>query len=280
MSDDLPGRIGSDLFLTTLIHPLKQMRILIQLGYEPVKPAYKSGLFSSSGQYVQPGILTPLVSFGERKSYLTCAGLFQKQNITKGLTMSLCNVVVNTVIMDHVTKPVESAFPETEECSFDQVILDSIRQLLINSSGLILANPFRVIAVRQIASIADGSSTSLVDLFRQGGLFSGLVPQLTFEVLSILTVNLTVYIYKKHQSEKDSKIVKILTRHLVHMVLYPLKLVSTIQCVKTGPLNDFAELDWLSILRHLIRQNVASRGSSIIGDRVITFDQDFKEDDK
>ena len=58
----------------------------------------QSGLFSSSGQYVQPGILTPLVSFGERKSYLTCAGLFQKQNITKGLTMSLCDVVVNTVI--------------------------------------------------------------------------------------------------------------------------------------------------------------------------------------
>ena len=41
MSDDLPGRIGSDLFLTTLTHPIKQMRILIQLGYEPVKPVYK-----------------------------------------------------------------------------------------------------------------------------------------------------------------------------------------------------------------------------------------------
>ena len=64
------------------------------------------------------------------------------------------------------------------------------------------------------------------------------------------------------------------------MVLYPLKLVSTIQCVKAGPLNDFSELDWSSVLRHLIRQNVASRGSSIIGDRVIKFDQDLKEDDK
>ena len=74
--------------------------------------------------------------------------------------------------------------------------------------------------------------------------------------------------------------VKILTRHLVRMVLYPLKLVSTIQCVNTGPLNDFPELDWLSILRHLIRQNVASRGSSIIGDRVIKCDEDLKEDDK
>lgn len=41
MSDDLPGRIGNDLFLTTLTHPIKQMRILIQLGYEPVKPVYK-----------------------------------------------------------------------------------------------------------------------------------------------------------------------------------------------------------------------------------------------
>ena len=80
---------------------------------------------------------------------------------------------------------------------------------------------------------------------------------------------------------KESLIkVKILTRHMVHMVLFPLKLVSTIQCVKAGPLSDFAELDWLSVLRHLIRQNVASRGSSIIGDRVIQCDEDFKKDDE
>ena len=58
----------------------------------------QSGLFSRSGQYVQPGMLTPLVSFGERKSYMACAGLFKKQNLTKGLTMNLCDVVVNTVV--------------------------------------------------------------------------------------------------------------------------------------------------------------------------------------
>ena len=45
-------------------------------------------------------------------------------------------------------------------------MVDSIRESLINSTGIILANPFRVIAIRQVASIVDGTSKGiLVSIF-------------------------------------------------------------------------------------------------------------------
>ena len=55
------------------------------------------------------------------------------------------------------------ALPKQEQDdSFDQVMVDATREALINSTGIILANPFRIIAIRQIAGLADGSSKSVL----------------------------------------------------------------------------------------------------------------------
>ena len=61
------------------------------------------------------------------------------------------------------TKPLSVALPKQEQDdSFDQVMVDATREALINSTGIILANPFRIIAIRQIAGLADGSSKSVL----------------------------------------------------------------------------------------------------------------------
>ena len=48
----------------------------------------------------------------------------------------------------------EELLPKSEEESYSQVLKDSFRETLIKSAGIVVANPFRVVAIRQIAAIA------------------------------------------------------------------------------------------------------------------------------
>ena len=60
---------------------------------------------------------------------------------------------------------------------------DASRETAIKSAGIIASNPFRVIAIRQIASIAGGTNTdtNIKDVFFSGDIFAGLIPRIAFE---------------------------------------------------------------------------------------------------
>lgn len=60
---------------------------------------------------------------------------------------------------------------------------DASRETAIKSAGIIASNPFRVIAIRQIASIAGGTNTdtNIKDVFLSGDIFAGLIPRIAFE---------------------------------------------------------------------------------------------------
>ena len=85
-----------------------------------------------------------------------------------------------------VTESLENYFPpsqseEEQYRNYEQVLKDSTRETLIKSAGITVSNPFRVIAIRQIASIADGRETNAKDVFLSSDIFAGLMPRLLFE---------------------------------------------------------------------------------------------------
>merc|ERR1711920_1039498 len=126
--------------------------------------------------------------------------------------MSIGEVCVNTAVKEQIKAPIEKAFPNTGEESLDQVVIDTIRASLINCTGLLIASPFRVLAVRQIASIVDGEKNNLVALIGQGGLFDGFGARATFEVISILIVNLSVYLWRSEKNDNQA-VSRVVTRH-------------------------------------------------------------------
>jgi len=276
------SRLFQNIGLTTLCHPLTQTRYLIQLGYEPLSPVYKPAtalskkLMLASDCHVQPGLIS---LGGAQPSYVSAAGLLDSKNITRGLGMSICETIIASLGKTVATKPVTNAFPKKEQDdSFDQVMVDSIRESLINSTGIILANPFRVIAIRQVASIVDGTSKGILESIKEGGLFAGLIPRLAFEFGSIFIVRSAMHLYRQHAAEllssgddKKTKetsesVAQLAISHVTSMLLYPLKLVATCQAVQgtTGcSLDIFPELGWLAILSELRRQEESMRGNSV-----------------
>ena len=59
---------------------------------------------------------------------------------------------------------------EDQYRNYNQVLKDASRETAIKSAGIIASNPFRVIAIRQIASIAGGTNTdtNIKDVFLSG----------------------------------------------------------------------------------------------------------------
>jgi len=269
------SRLFQNVGLTTLCHPITQTRYLIQLGHEPLAPVFKSAsplaksLMFGTDCHTQPGLIS-------QPSYITAAGLLDSANMTRGLGMSICETVVASLGKTLATKPLSVALPKQEQDdSFDQVMVDATREALINSTGIILANPFRIIAIRQIAGLADGSSKSVLESIKEGGLLAGLIPRLCYEFGTIFIVKTAMHMYKRHCAEmvgddkktKDTteSVVQLLVGHVTDLVLYPLKLVATCQAINgTGAtLDAFPELGWLALLGELRASQQAMRGNSV-----------------
>jgi len=263
---------------TICFHPSTQAKYLIQLGYEPVAPHYKpAATFLSKPCYVRPGLFTGLTSMGKRQGYLGACNLLSSENITRGMGISITEVVAKSLVQTALTKPLEQAFPEKpEDESLDQTIVDCVRESLQKSAATITCQPLKVIAIRQIAGLANGTQKSILETIKEGGLFNGLVPQLAFEIGLIWIVRVSMHFYKKNAEsfgDKDKKnhwMIEMIINFATTQMLYPLKLVSTMQAAGgAGGLETFPELGWLSILAELRARQEQMRGSSILSDRKV-----------
>merc|ERR1711953_478687 len=87
--------LAQNVTMAAISHPLKQSRILMQLGYEPgpIKVKGPSMLGLSKGGEFRSGVLT---------GYLKESGILQEGNVTKnvtaGMTMSICEVVASSLV--------------------------------------------------------------------------------------------------------------------------------------------------------------------------------------
>jgi len=271
------NKLSMAVLSTICFHPTAQAKYLIQLGYEPVAPHYKPATLLSKPCHVRPGLLTGLTSMGERQGYLGACNLLSMENITRGMGISITEVVAKSLVQTAVTKPLEQAFPEKpEDESLDQTIVDCVRESLQKSAATITCQPLKVIAIRQIACLANGTQKSILETIKEGGLFNGLVPQLAFEIGLIWIVRVSMHFYKKNAEslgDKDKKnhwMIEMLINFATSQMLYPLKLVSTMQAAGgAGGLETFPELGWLSILAELRARQEQMRGSSILSDRKV-----------
>merc|ERR1712212_905271 len=269
--------LAQNVTMAAISHPLKQSRILMQLGYEPgpIKVKGPSMLGLSKGGEFRSGVLT---------GYLKESGILQEGNVTKnvtaGMTMSICEVVASSLVQTAVTPAMEDALPKAEKTEesyndYNQVLVDITRETAIKSAGIVASNPFKVVAIRQIAALAgDSHSTSLKEVVMNGDLFAGVGPRVLYEASAIFISKTLKYLCRQHGKMIgiDSESQQIADRAIdliPSFFVYPLQLIATIRSIGgTGlRLDEFPELSMLELYLTLKARGETQRGSSVIMDR-------------
>ncbi|KHN81065.1 Mitochondrial carrier -like protein 2 [Toxocara canis] len=260
-------KYGRELIVKTgvsaVLYPLANIKTLFQLGYEPFP--------LSTGKMFGIG----------REAYFLPNGFSYGRNMLKkhgwsGLYNGVDAAIVATLVGGSVSfatsmyldryfpdiggKPVNLEKEErelSEEESVRRLVRSAIRETAARTVGVIVARPFTVIMVRKVAQLIGGEMkygdviSSLYVIGREEGpkgYFSGLVPQLIAEFITIWGVHSLIYVIERgmlhiqgpdHVEDAEKEELMTSTKKVLHLVApfivntfsYPYTVVSTVMAV-------------------------------------------------
>jgi len=252
-------------------HPFEYVKVLIQLGYEPIPPWPTKSLFG------RPRLALPNV--------FTYLGYIRRQDglagVYRGFSGRLATDLVKGFVLVNCTKWQEEIFgplpdankkskkgrrnsgdEDTEESQFDEpdtlqpfnvrlkyLIQKLSRETLSRSAAIIISHPFHVITIRMCAQFIGketqydtlwGAITDIYAHGNQSGLscfYVGVVPRLIGEISLIWLSSGIVFMITSTFESNNSAITAYISacvNLLVNTVLYPFHLCSTVLAVN-GP---------------------------------------------
>jgi hypothetical protein len=282
-------KLVNSVVATAIKHPFTQATILMQLGYEPGEIIHKKKYSLPFGILGQNGKMVPYRK-GILNGYLQDVGVLKgsiipTQKITAGMGLAIVDVVSSSLVQTATTEVVKQAIPDLNSGREDECYSDVLRQICreaaIKSAGVIVTRPVHVLVIRQIASLAGDPQMSLIDMIKEGGIFSGLFPSLLYEIGNIFISKSLIYFYRKNKKEIDGLLpfeessndvtIEIVSNFSTSLFLYPLKLTATNQAMSgTGMILDsFPQHSWFEIYRELRRNGQLKRGGSCLFRRKI-----------
>ena len=199
--------------LTTPLHPVRFVHVLIQLGHEPVPPERRYSLIFRRYMYYWPGL------FGYARAIARQDGWRELYRGWGGSLATECvNIVASSLLEPYVKKfvnalplnvvPNDGDTPDNEDNiqTTRAVMVRGARlfvhKLVLSSCVTIIIQPFYTIAVRMIAehvgkeAIYTSVWTSLQEIYREEGLagfYKGTIPALLGGVLAT-AMHVTIWI--------------------------------------------------------------------------------------
>ncbi|KAL6461727.1 mitochondrial carrier homolog 2 [Colossoma macropomum] len=279
---DTCGQVLLGSGLTVLSHPLMYIKVLVQVGHEPLPPTLGRNLFGRQ-VYQLPGL------FAYAKHIIKIDG---KSGLFNGLAPRLCAGTIGTIVHSRVLqKSQESKFEvvgggrKAEEGSLQHVVNETTREMIARSCATIVTHPFHVITLRCMVQFIgreakySGVFDSIITVYREEGIlgfFAGLIPRLLGDVLSLWICNMLAHLintYAIDDSMSHTSEIKncsqAVTGFLASMLTYPFVLVSNLMAVNNcglaGGLPPYAPIypTWLDCWSHLSREGNMSRGNSL-----------------
>ncbi|CAG9533721.1 unnamed protein product [Cercopithifilaria johnstoni] len=284
------------------VYPLTHVKILFQLGYEPFPLTSGKFLWFFRDAYFLPNGLKYATKiydrFGLCRLYTGINASVLSQ-FTSGLIDLATSIYVDRHYPEIGGKPINLDKEESEMSdaeSMRRVLRFAIRESISRTVAVIFSRPFTVIMIRQIAQIVGGElkyhnllfSLRLIGI-EEGpkGLFSGLIPQLIAEYLSIWGIHFVLYSIERitlraqqdairyNKTEEENFIVS--TRKMLHLIApvfvnsftYPFQVVSTVMAVAgSGLLVSMLPYSppfaiWQDAYDYLLPVNGLKRGSRI-----------------
>ncbi|XP_064423262.1 mitochondrial carrier homolog 2 isoform X1 [Latimeria chalumnae] len=280
---EVSGQVLVGVGFTVLSHPLMLVKVLVQVGHEPLPPVLGRNIFGRQ-VYQLPGL------FAYAKHITKIDG---KAGLFKGLTPRLCAGAIGTIVHRRVLQCYQE--PDQDEelensqkediSSLQQVIKETSREMMARSAATILTNPFHVITLRCMVQFIGretkycGVFDSIATIYREEGIlgfFAGLVPRLLGDVFSLWLCNMLAYLINtyaldnsvSHMGEMKSYS-QAVTGFFASMLTYPFTLVSNLMAVNNcglaGGLPPYAPAYpwWLDCWKQLRSEGNLSRGNSL-----------------
>ncbi|XP_048401764.1 mitochondrial carrier homolog 2 isoform X1 [Stegostoma tigrinum] len=271
--------------LTVFSHPLMYVKLLIQVGHEPIAPVMGRNIFRRPVLQL-PGLFT------YAKHIVSIDG---KRGLFKGLTPRLCAGTIGTIVHGKVLQSYqemkENECTEMEktgqEPSLHHVVEETMREMIARSTATIVTHPFHVITLRCMVQFIGretkygGLFGSIVTIYKEEGVFgffAGLFPRLLGDVISLWLCNMLAYLINTYALEPPSQGSHIgelrsysqaVTGFLASMLTYPFVLVSNLMAVNNcglaGGLPPYAAVysSWIDCWHQLSQEGNLSRGNSL-----------------
>ncbi|KAK7828900.1 hypothetical protein U0070_002130 [Myodes glareolus] len=178
--------------LTILSQPLMYVKVLMQVGYEPLPPTTGRNIFGR--QVCQlPGLFC-------YAQYI--ASIDGRRGLFTGLMPRLCSGVLGTVVHGKVlqhyqecVKPEELVSGNVQKegsSSFDRVIKETTREMIARSAATLITHPFHGHFGK-----CSGLYDSIFTIYREEGIvgfFAGLIPRLLGDIISLWLCNSLAYL--------------------------------------------------------------------------------------
>nr|KAF6343212.1 mitochondrial carrier 2 [Pipistrellus kuhlii] len=290
---DAAGQVLLGSGLTILSQPLMYVKVLIQVGYEPLPPTIGRNIFGR--QVCQ---LPGLFCYAQH-----IASIDGKRGLFTGLTPRLCSGVLGTVVHGKVlqhcqeTEKVEicllfdfqevgpGSVPKEAPSSFDHVIKETTREMLARSAATLITHPFHVITLRSMVQFIGreskycGLCESIVTIYREEGMigfFAGLIPRLLGDIISLWLCNSLAYLVNTYALDSGVSTMnemksysQAVTGFFASMLTYPFVLVSNLMAVNNcglaGGCPPYSPIytSWLDCWNMLQKEGNLSRGNSL-----------------
>ncbi|XP_065145565.1 mitochondrial carrier homolog 2 [Paramisgurnus dabryanus] len=279
---DTCGQILLGSGLTVLSHPLMYIKVLVQVGHEPLPPTLGRNLFGRQ-VYQLPGL------FAYAKHIIKIDG---KSGLFKGLAPRLCAGTIGTLVHSRALQKCQEKNIEVLGCSqkaedgsLQHVVNETTKEMIARSCATIVTHPFHVITLRCMVQFIgreakySGVFDSIITIYKEEGIlgfFAGLIPRLLGDVLSLWICNMlahTINTYAIDDSTSHTGEIKncsqAVTGFFASMLTYPFVLVSNLMAVNNSGLAGgkppYADIypNWLYCWGHLSREGNMSRGNSL-----------------
>uniref|UniRef100_G1MYE9 Mitochondrial carrier 2 n=1 Tax=Meleagris gallopavo TaxID=9103 RepID=G1MYE9_MELGA len=261
--------------LTVLSQPLMYVKVLVQVGYEPLPPTLGRNIFGRQ-VYQLPGL------FAYAKHIVKVDG---RAGLFKGLTPRLCSSAIGTVVHGKVLQVLCPLSSKKEPVSsLEQVLKETSREMVARSAATLITHPFHVITLRCMVQFIgretkySGTLSAFATIYREEGIlgfFAGLVPRLLGDILSLWLCNMLAYLINTYALENGVSMTEMksysqaVTGFFASMLTYPFVLVSNLMAVNNcglaGGLLPYAPTysSWLDCWSQLHKEGNMSRGNSL-----------------
>ncbi|XP_032425714.1 mitochondrial carrier homolog 1 isoform X4 [Xiphophorus hellerii] len=246
--------------VTTITHPLLYVKLLIQVGHEPLPPAVGSTMFGRPVLYL-PGF------FSYAQHVLRVDG---KLGLFRGLSPRIASSTISTLVRGKI-----------EGTSHD---------MIFRCLSRVATHPFHVMSVRCMAQFVgretkySGVFSCIMTIFKEEGLsgfYTGFVPHVLGEVLFLWCCNLLAYLintYAVDDSFSQASTLRNYTKFVMSITLrvltYPFTLVADVMAVNNCglaaglPPRFPVFTSWLHCWNHLSTEGQLFRGSRLFFRRV------------
>uniref|UniRef100_A0A669Q9D9 Mitochondrial carrier 2 n=1 Tax=Phasianus colchicus TaxID=9054 RepID=A0A669Q9D9_PHACC len=264
--------------LTVLSQPLMYVKVLVQVGYEPLPPTLGRNIFGRQ-VYQLPGL------FAYAKHIVKVDG---RAGLFKGLAPRLCSSAIGTVVHGKVLQVLCPLCAFVCSCWWvtpDRVLLSTTsREMVARSAATLITHPFHVITLRCMVQFIgretkySGTLSAFATIYREEGIlgfFAGLVPRLLGDILSLWLCNMLAYLINTYALENGVSVTEMksysqaVTGFFASMLTYPFVLVSNLMAVNNcglaGGLLPYAPTysSWLDCWSQLHKEGNMSRGNSL-----------------